>query len=101
MSMPCASGSFLAVHTFAFSGKSARVRALLAYHWHFLGWSGCAAIKAEAPFELRLDCSDGVRRGCGGPPGKTSPFSKKVTRNATPTIEIRERRVAKFALAAQ
>jgi hypothetical protein len=35
MSMPCASGSFLAVHTFALSGKSARVRALLACHWHF------------------------------------------------------------------
>jgi hypothetical protein len=30
MSMPCASGSFLAVHTVAFSEKSARVCALLA-----------------------------------------------------------------------
>jgi hypothetical protein len=26
----------------------------------------CAAIKVEAPFKLRLDCCDGVRRGYGG-----------------------------------
>jgi hypothetical protein len=77
MSMPCASGSFLAVHTFAFSGKSARVRALLAYHWHFLGWSGCAAIKAEAPFELRLDCSDGVGGAVADHQAKPHRFPKK------------------------
>jgi hypothetical protein len=32
MSMTCALGSVLAVHTFALSGKSARVRALPACH---------------------------------------------------------------------
>jgi hypothetical protein len=61
----CFGGSFLAVHTFAFSGKSALVRALLACHWHFFELE-CAAIKAEAPFKLRLGCCDGVRRGYGG-----------------------------------
>jgi hypothetical protein len=67
MSMPCASGSFLAVHRahLRILGEE-RPRACAVGVPLALLELECAAIKVEAPFKLRLGCCDGVRRGYGG-----------------------------------
>jgi hypothetical protein len=88
--MPCASGPALAVYTFALSGKSARVSALLACHWHFRSWSVLPSRWRRLSSSLRLDCSGGVWRGYSGciihdgshELGPSAPpFSRRASRN--------------------